>query len=225
MPAPRDDRAGRPEFAARALITAIAATGADLLIRAKTAAPLPGLCAAARRLVRDPARPGRGAGHRRRDHHRHHPGRRRGLPAGHHPARPRRPAAELVRLYHQRWEIETAYLELKQTILGGRVLRARTPSGSIRRSTPCWSPTRRCASRSPTPPRPPRSRTRPGQLHHRPQHRPRPGHPRRWCHHRHRHRRHRIDLLGAIGRARPGPPHARPPATVRPSRRQTSDLQ
>lgn len=39
------------------------------------------------------------------------------------------PAAEIVRLYHDRWEIETAFLELKQTILGGRVLRARTPTG------------------------------------------------------------------------------------------------
>jgi Insertion element 4 transposase N-terminal/Transposase DDE domain len=39
------------------------------------------------------------------------------------------PATELVALYHQRWEIETAYLELKQSILGGRVLRARTPAG------------------------------------------------------------------------------------------------
>jgi hypothetical protein len=38
-------------------------------------------------------------------------------------------AAELVRLYHERWEIETAYLELKSSILGGRVLRARTPNG------------------------------------------------------------------------------------------------
>jgi transposase IS4-like protein/DDE family transposase len=38
-------------------------------------------------------------------------------------------AAELVALYHQRWEIETAYLELKSSILGGRVLRARTPAG------------------------------------------------------------------------------------------------
>ncbi|WP_249124604.1 transposase [Saccharopolyspora erythraea] len=36
------------------------------------------------------------------------------------------PAAELVALYHQQWEIETAYLELKSTTLGGRVLRART---------------------------------------------------------------------------------------------------
>ena len=40
------------------------------------------------------------------------------------------PAAELIRLYHRRWEIETAYLELKSTILGGRVLRARTPAGA-----------------------------------------------------------------------------------------------
>jgi hypothetical protein len=39
------------------------------------------------------------------------------------------PAAELVRLYHERWEIETAFCELKSTILGGRVLRARTPDG------------------------------------------------------------------------------------------------
>ncbi|MFB7946508.1 IS4 family transposase [Kitasatospora phosalacinea] len=39
------------------------------------------------------------------------------------------PAAELVRLYHERWEVETAYAELKSTILGGRVLRARTPAG------------------------------------------------------------------------------------------------
>jgi hypothetical protein len=41
----------------------------------------------------------------------------------------RYPATELIRLYHQRWEIETAYLELKSSILGGRVLRARTPVG------------------------------------------------------------------------------------------------
>jgi hypothetical protein len=39
------------------------------------------------------------------------------------------PAADLAVLYHERREIETAYLELKSTILGGRVLRARTPGG------------------------------------------------------------------------------------------------
>jgi hypothetical protein len=41
----------------------------------------------------------------------------------------RYPAGDLAVLYHERWEIETAYLELKSTILGGRVLRARTPPG------------------------------------------------------------------------------------------------
>lgn len=39
------------------------------------------------------------------------------------------PAAAILRLYHERWEIETAYLEIKSSILGGRVLRARTPTG------------------------------------------------------------------------------------------------
>jgi len=41
----------------------------------------------------------------------------------------RYPARDLAALYHERWEVETAYLELKSTILGGRVLRARTPDG------------------------------------------------------------------------------------------------
>jgi hypothetical protein len=39
------------------------------------------------------------------------------------------PAFELVKLYHLRWDIETSFLELKSTTLGGRVLRARTPTG------------------------------------------------------------------------------------------------
>ena len=39
------------------------------------------------------------------------------------------PAVELVGLYHQRWEIETCFAELKTTSLGGRVLRSRTPAG------------------------------------------------------------------------------------------------
>lgn len=38
------------------------------------------------------------------------------------------PARDLVRLYHQRWEIETSYCELKSAILGGRVLRSRYPA-------------------------------------------------------------------------------------------------
>ena len=47
------------------------------------------------------------------------------------------PGSRLIRLYHGRWEIETAYLELKSSILGGRVLRAGNPPGSPRRCTPC----------------------------------------------------------------------------------------
>ena len=39
------------------------------------------------------------------------------------------PAVALIRLYHERWEIETTNLELKSSTLGGRVLRARTPAG------------------------------------------------------------------------------------------------
>ena len=41
----------------------------------------------------------------------------------------RYPAYEIATIYHERWEIETSYLELKSSILGGRVLRARTPAG------------------------------------------------------------------------------------------------
>jgi hypothetical protein len=43
----------------------------------------------------------------------------------------RYPATDLVGLYHQRWEIETTYYELKSSILHGRVLRSRTPDGVL----------------------------------------------------------------------------------------------
>lgn len=39
------------------------------------------------------------------------------------------PAEALIRLYHERWEIELVYREFKATMLGGRVLRSRTPDG------------------------------------------------------------------------------------------------
>jgi hypothetical protein len=118
-------------YAAADLFTTLAATGAHLLIRAKTGRKLPTT-------------------------RRHHDGSFSstigGLPirvidaqisitttAGTHTGSYRlittlldphaHPATELVRLYHQRWEIETAYLELKSSILAGRVLRARTPDG------------------------------------------------------------------------------------------------
>ena len=39
------------------------------------------------------------------------------------------PAEALMRLYHQRWEHETAYLALRHTLLNGRVLRSGSPAG------------------------------------------------------------------------------------------------
>jgi hypothetical protein len=36
----------------------------------------------------------------------------------------RYPAADLIRLYHERWEIESAFLALRHTLLNGRVLRS-----------------------------------------------------------------------------------------------------
>jgi Insertion element 4 transposase N-terminal/Transposase DDE domain len=41
----------------------------------------------------------------------------------------RHPAAELVRLYHERWEIEIAYLALRHAILDGHVLRSQDRPG------------------------------------------------------------------------------------------------
>ncbi|MGW6262089.1 IS4 family transposase [Streptomyces sp. NPDC055085] len=39
------------------------------------------------------------------------------------------PASELVKPYHERWEVESAYFELKKSMLGRRVLRARSRPG------------------------------------------------------------------------------------------------
>jgi hypothetical protein len=41
----------------------------------------------------------------------------------------RYPAAALIRLYHERWEHEVAYLALRHTLLQGRVLRSEDPVG------------------------------------------------------------------------------------------------
>jgi transposase IS4-like protein/DDE family transposase len=41
----------------------------------------------------------------------------------------RYPAAALIRLYHERWEHESAYLALRHTLLQGRVLRSGDPAG------------------------------------------------------------------------------------------------
>jgi hypothetical protein len=57
-------------------------------------------------------------------------------------------------------KIETAYLQITSTILGGRVLRARTPAGVVPRSTLCWSLTSCCAPSWRTPPTPDPTSTR-----------------------------------------------------------------
>jgi hypothetical protein len=118
-------------FAAADLLTNLAATGADLLVRAKTGRRLPVraryrdgsylscLGSLAVRVIDAEIIIATSAGRRTgsyrlvttiTDHRRY-------------------PATDLITLYHQRWEIETTYLEMKSTILGGRVLRARTPTG------------------------------------------------------------------------------------------------
>ncbi|MFJ4641898.1 IS4 family transposase, partial [Streptomyces hygroscopicus] len=122
---------GDRNFAAAALLNHWAATGADLLVRCKSGRSLPAVarCRDGSTLARLGALTVRvidaEAGIVTS----------RGTRTGHYrllttltnPST--HPAGELVRLYHERWEIETAYAELKSTILGGRVLRARTPAG------------------------------------------------------------------------------------------------
>lgn len=41
----------------------------------------------------------------------------------------RYPASDLVSLYHERWEVESAYFAIKKSMLGRRVLRSRTGAG------------------------------------------------------------------------------------------------
>lgn len=118
-------------FAAQALITTITATGAQVLVRVKQHRHLPVLrrCPDGSYLSTLDGRPVRvidctiavatRTGRRSSAY--------RLVTSLTDPAR--HPAADLVTLYHHRWEIETAYLEIKSTIAGGRVLRARTPQG------------------------------------------------------------------------------------------------
>jgi hypothetical protein len=117
-------------FAAQALIAAMAGTGADVLVRVKNGRKLPVLdryrdgsylstmgtlrvrVIVCEITIATPA--GRRTG---------------GYQLVTTVLDPHRPASALISLYHDRWEIETAYLEIKSTILAGRVLRARTPTG------------------------------------------------------------------------------------------------
>jgi hypothetical protein len=125
-------------FFATGFITTLAATGADFLIRAKTgtnALRLPilerlgdgtGITLIAGRRVRvieaaitvTTKNPDTGD-ERREEHH------YRLVTSLLDPAIA--PAFDLVRLYHERWEIETSYSELKSTLLAGRVLRGQHP--------------------------------------------------------------------------------------------------
>jgi len=119
-------------FAVADLIGRIARTGADLLIRAKTNRVLPAITR-----LPDGSWLSRLGGIEVRvieaeitatlGGRKQHTGRYRLLTTltDHR----RYPAGEVVALYHQRWEIETAFLEMKSTLLGGRVLRAQTPAG------------------------------------------------------------------------------------------------
>ncbi|MFF8439726.1 IS4 family transposase [Streptomyces californicus] len=122
---------GDRNFSSAALLNQLAATGADLLVRCKANRKLPPLvrCRDGSTLTRIgpltvrvieaeiSIRTARGT----------RTGRYRLLTTLTSPAT--HPADELVRLYHERWEIETSYAELKSTMLGGQVLRARTPDG------------------------------------------------------------------------------------------------
>jgi hypothetical protein len=123
---------GDRNFAVAELIGHIAATGADLLIRAKSSRVLPVLArlpdgswlsrlgGVEIRVIDAEVTALLGGRTRRTGHYR--------LVTTLTDYR-RYPAREIVTLYHQRWEIETAFLEMKSTLLGGRVLRARTPAG------------------------------------------------------------------------------------------------
>lgn len=118
-------------FAAQHLLAQVAATGADILVRCKNTRSMPVLAryrdgshlsmlgALRVRVVNAEVTISTSTGRRG--------GRYRLATTLLDPER--YPATELIRLYHERWEIETAYLELKSSMLGGRVLRARTPAG------------------------------------------------------------------------------------------------
>jgi Insertion element 4 transposase N-terminal/Transposase DDE domain len=57
------------------------------------------------------------------------------------------PAAALVALYHERWEIESAYLALRHTLLDGHVLRSQDRPGLEQEIWACSPSTSCCAGR------------------------------------------------------------------------------
>ncbi|WP_157547785.1 IS4 family transposase [Nonomuraea candida] len=122
---------GDRNFAAADLLNQMAGTGADVLVRCKSGRNLPavGRCRDGSFLARlgaltvrviDAEITIRTAAGRRTGHYRLLTTLTDASAC---------PAADLIRLYHERWEIETTYAELKSTILSGHVLRAHTPAG------------------------------------------------------------------------------------------------
>jgi len=207
-------------FAAAALIASIAGTEADVLSGSRTAASCR-CCTAIRRLLPVPAGRDPDPRHRLRDHHLHPRRHRTGIYRlattllDHR----RYPASELVRLYHERWEIETAYLEIKSTILGGRVLRARTPAGIDQEIYALLVTYQilRTAMADATAGQPGTDPDRASftiALHAAPTSSSRPP-----ASSRHRHRPDRDHRP-----PRPGQPHARPPRPHQPPHRQASDF-
>src|SRR5258708_39816705 len=75
----------------------------------------------------------------------------------------RYPAGELIQLYHERWEIEVAYLALRHTLLGGDVLRPRDRAGAPQEpwAPPAPDPALRLAGTAP--PQAPRAHPRPAR--------------------------------------------------------------
>ncbi|WP_328890708.1 IS4 family transposase [Streptomyces sp. NBC_00316] len=130
----------------------------------------------------------------------------------------RYPAFELVKLYHQRWEVESTYFAIKKSMLGRRVLRARTMAGIAQEVYALLTAYQliRIAIADATD-TVPRRRPRPRQLQHRPANRPRPGHPGRGRDRRHHHRpRRQHRPRGLEPPDAPAPPARQPRAVKRP---------
>ena len=130
------------------------------------------------------------------------------------------PAERLVGLYHDRWEIETAYCELKSTILDATAARpapVRRGAGALGACGDIPGGAHRDVRRDPPPTR---HRPRSTLVHHRTAHRPRPDRSGRRGHRPHHSGPHRPDRNRAPGRSPPRTTHPHPT-----TRDQASNLQ
>ncbi|MEU0741285.1 transposase [Streptomyces sp. NPDC006134] len=214
------------DFTAQALVTSLARTGAQVLGRVKNSHRLPvlrrlpdgsflSICGTVPvRVIDCETTVATGAGRNTVGY------RQVTTPTGHRT----HPADDLITLCHQRWKIETAYLEIKspsRALPGGRVLRAcalgRHRPGGVRAAGHLPGPAAGHGGRHR---QPYRHRPRPGRLRHHPEHCPRPGLQAAGVI-----ADTATDLVGTIGHRIPAdlmPDHRHPhPAP----RRQTHDLQ